>query len=104
MIRKVFMDLKLKNIIINKDFSEETTMFHADLYIGRRKVAHCKNDGHGGSTYYDCYPGQNNLLTQAEYYCNTLPNIKYEKFNISITSNLENWVDRQIDSHIKQKK
>lgn len=89
------MDLKLKNIKINEAFSDETTMFQADLCVGKTKIAYCKNNGCGGSTYYLAYPDQRELLEKAEGYCKTLPDIDYGTFQIK--SNLENWIDVQIE-------
>lgn len=94
------MDLKLKNIKIIEALSEETTMFYADLYVGKLKVGYCKNDGHGGSTYYNAYPNQHELLVQAEQYCETLPDIDYGVFMVK--SNLENWIDIQVENKVEQ--
>ena len=75
------MKIELKNLEVNLRFSEETTMFQADIYVEGKKVAYAQNDGRGGETYYHTYSGkskkefQDNLkiLEQAEAYCETLP-------------------------------
>jgi hypothetical protein len=41
------MKIELKNVKINKMFSEETTCFIADVFINGKKTAYAKNDGRG---------------------------------------------------------
>ena len=45
------MNIQIRNLKINKTFSEETLCFVASLYIDDNKVADVRNDGHGGSHY-----------------------------------------------------
>jgi hypothetical protein len=44
------------------EFSQETTLFRADLYVDGKKVAECKNDGLGGSTDIYAYPNMYEML------------------------------------------
>ena len=70
------MKIELKSVKINEAFSEETTCFMADVFVNGKKVAHAKNDGHGGCTFYYAYPNQQELVKQAEQYCKALPKEK----------------------------
>jgi hypothetical protein len=100
------MKLELKNIRVNLAFSQETTMFKADLFVNGKKVAYANNDGHGGCTFYRVYDKSlNELLSQAEEYATTLPS-KYHTFlekTFEIKSTLENWIDFSIDDYVKEK-
>lgn len=96
------MKLELKKIKVNLQFSEETTMFQAELYVNGKSIAYCKNDGRGGCTDYrphnkDCFEP----LKQAEEYAKSLPKISYGTFEID--SNLEHWIDREIENYLKRK-
>jgi hypothetical protein len=72
------MKIEVKNIKINNSFSEETLCFVGDLYLDGKKVGICKNDGHGGETYYQCIKTFNNEdITKMEQYCKTLPKNKF---------------------------
>lgn len=90
------MKLELKNVKINLDFSEETIMFKADLYVNGKKVAYANNDGHGGCTNYRAYSLElRPLLEQAEDWAKAQPST-FSKFldrEVEIKSNLENWID-----------
>lgn len=46
----------LKNLKIHEDMSDETTCYSADLYCNGKKIAYCKNSGHGEDTSV-CYYG-----------------------------------------------
>ena len=88
------MKLELKNLKVNEAFSEETTMFKADLYADGVKIAYASNDGRGGCTNYLAYPNQLNKLKEVEEYAKTLPQLVEQKF--STKYNLENWIDDTI--------
>ena len=47
------MKLELKKIKIHNDMSDETTAFSAELWLDGKKAFFIKNDGCGGSHYYD---------------------------------------------------
>ena len=50
------MNLELKKVKVVNEMSEETTCFHAVLYVNGIKAADCSNDGKGGMTdvrFYD---------------------------------------------------
>lgn len=95
------MKIELKNIKINLAFSEETTMFMADIYVDGIKTGYAKNDGHGGSTYYHAYEGKRELLEKAEAYSKTLPPINYGTF--SLDSDLESIIDNMVDAKANEK-
>jgi hypothetical protein len=95
------LKITLKNININEKFSEETTMFMADVYVDGVKTAHAKNDGHGGSSWYHAYEGKEDLLKQAERYALGLSAIKFDTFELDM--NLENLIDGLIEDILKLK-
>lgn len=68
------MKIEVKNIKFYEKLSEETNCFTADVFINGTKVAYAKNDGQGGSTFYQSYdPKYRPLLEEAEAYAKTLP-------------------------------
>lgn len=99
------MKLELKNIKVNLTFSEETTMFQADIFANGKKIGYASNDGHGGSTWYNRYPNQEEAMKAAEAYAKTLPSDFYEfggeKHEMKM--NLEHWIDKQIDAYVTAK-
>ncbi len=95
------MKIELKNIKVNLQFSEETTMFKADVFVDGKKVAYAKNDGFGGETYYHHYEGMKDLLEQAEKYCKNLPPTKYKTMVIDM--NLEQYIDNLLYSYLDEK-
>ncbi len=99
------MKLELKNIKVNLAFSEETTMFQADIFANGKKIGYANNDGHGGCTWYNAYEGQREALNKAEAFAQTLPSDYYtfggEKHEIKM--NLEHWIDNQIEAHLNAK-
>jgi hypothetical protein len=84
--------LALKSVKINEAFSQETTMFMADIYFNGKKIGYAKNDGHGGSTDYYACEGQRAALAMAEDYAKTLPS----PFDANDKNNLEDWIDDEI--------
>jgi hypothetical protein len=87
------MKIELKNVIFYEKLSEETSCFSADIVINNKKVGYCKNDGHGGCTYYHANSVEDRLIiNEAEKYCLTLPVIKYSFGDIPM--NLENKIDQ----------
>jgi len=99
------MKLELKNIKVNLAFSEETTMFKADIYANGKKIGYADNDGHGGCTCYNAYEGQREALKAAEAFAQTLPSdfYQYGGEKREIKMNLEHWIDKQVDEHINAK-
>jgi hypothetical protein len=99
------MKLELKNIKVNLAFSEETTMFKADIYANGKKIAYAGNDGHGGCTWYNAYECQRQALKAAEAFAETLPSDFYEYGGEKreIKMNLEHWIDKQIDAYVQAK-
>lgn len=95
------MKIELKKIKINLAFSEETTMFMAELFINDIKAGYAKNDGHGGCTDYGSYEGRRDLIEQAERYCQTLPPLKYG--TLTIPMNLEHFIDELVTAELIKK-
>lgn len=96
------MKIELKNLKINLAFSEETTMFMADVYIDGIKTAHAKNDGRGGSTFYHSYDKSLiDLLHKAEKYCKALPPLKYR--DMSLDMSLEMFIDELVSAKANEK-
>jgi len=95
------MKIELKNVKINKMFSEETICFKADVYINGKKIAFAENDGRGGCTFYYAYDISNGrqVLKEAEEYAKTLPSIKYNFGDEihEITMTLEHFIDTAIN-------
>lgn len=70
------MKIELKKLKIFEAGSEETTCFNAELYIEGKNVGYAKNDGRGGCTDYMSYEKEGrDLITQAEAFCKTLPDM-----------------------------
>jgi hypothetical protein len=99
------MKLELKNIKVNLTFSEETTMFKADLFANGKKIAYAHNDGHGGCTYYDHLEGKREELKKVEEFAKTLPSDYYEfgDEKREIKMNLEYWIDKQVEDFVNAK-
>lgn len=93
--------IEIKNIKINKAFSEETICFTADIYVNGVKTGYAKNDGHGGCTHYNHYENKLELLEQAEAYAKTLPSKTHG--TLTIESDLEGLIDEAIDNHLNAK-
>lgn len=100
------MKIEIKNIKINKSFSEETICFKADVFVDGKKTAYASNDGHGGCTFYNSYhkPNDDENLRQAEAYAKTLPSHTYEGFGktMVIESTLEGIIDQAIDDKFNE--
>jgi len=95
------MKIELKKLKINLAFSEETTMFMADVYVDGICVAYAKNDGRGGSTFYNAYEGMRELLKKAEKHCEAMPPIKYHSMSIDMT--LEHFIDELVSAKANEK-
>ena len=90
------MKVELKNVKINLQFSEETIMFMADIYVNGKKCGYANNDGRGGCTFYRPYSVEMMpLIKQAEEWAKSLPShtSTFGDKTIEIKSNLENWID-----------
>lgn len=94
------MKIELKNLKINKEFSEETIMFKASVYVDGEKVAEAENEGRGGSTHY-WHLGTDRskeLIKKAEGYCLALPSIKVQSHGteLLIDQNLSDYIDKLV--------
>lgn len=94
------MNIEIKNIKINKAFSEETICFIADVFVNGVKTAYAKNDGHGGCTFYNRYEGKEALLDKAEQYAKTLPSSKF--FDLVIPCDLGSLIDKAVDDKFNE--
>ena len=99
------MKIELKNIKINLTFSEETTMFMADIYVNGKKTAYANNDGRGGCTFYNSYHAPNNDedLRQAEAFCKALPKVRVEEYDFEYDMNLEHFIDNLVTAELEKK-
>jgi hypothetical protein len=99
------MKIELKNVKINLTFSEETTMFMADVYVNGKKTAYANNDGRGGCTFYNSYHSPNNDedLRQAEAYCLSLPKVRVEEYDFEYDMNLEHFIDDLVTAELEKK-
>jgi hypothetical protein len=99
------MKIELKNLKINLTFSEETTMFKADIYANGVRIGYAENDGHGGPTNCQPYVNTRKEFKEAEDYCLSLPKIKWELGGkeYDIKSNLEHVVDDIVEKEVQKK-
>jgi hypothetical protein len=99
------MKLELKNIKFSEAMSEETYAFTADLFVNGKKIAYCKNNGHGGCTSYNPYDADTRvILKQADAYAESLPEVKYDEFGGgSFAASLENTIDHMFSAWLEEK-
>ena len=114
------MKIELKNIKINLTFSEETTMFMADLVINGVVVGEANNDGRGGCTFYGAkgydvkkqvfLPDEireqyRNAIKQAEEFCKALPKQKYDfgLGEMELAQSLESVIDDLVTAELEKK-
>lgn len=103
------MKIELKKIKINLAFSEETTMFKAEIYVNGINAGYAQNDGHGGCTDYRAHYDENEkkarlnkeLIEKAEKHCLTLPPVKYGSMTLKM--NLELFIDELVSAELKKK-
>ena len=97
------MQIKLKNIKVNLTFSQETTMFDADIYVDGVRIGFAYNEGRGGCTYYTSIGNDKcrQALRQAEAFCESLPKEIYE--GIELSSNLEGYIDNLVDQFVNNR-
>lgn len=112
------MKIELKNIKINLTFSEETTMFMADLFINGLLAGEANNDGRGGCTFYSVrtydmkkrtslsvgdIERNRELLRQAEAYCLSLPKVRVEEYDFEFDMNLTHFIDDLVTAELEKK-
>ena len=100
------MNVQLKNIKVNLAFSEETTCFMADIFVNGKKAGYCKNDGHGGCTWYGSYDVQGRgLIALAEAWAKEQDATYFVMGDkgYTIDANLERWIDEQVNEYINKK-
>ena len=106
------MKIELKKIKINLTFSEETTMFMAELAVNGIVIGNAQNDGRGGATYYGAYSyglsedkiaRNKKLLAEAEAFCKALPKVRVEEYNFEYDMNLEHFIDDLVTAELQKK-
>jgi hypothetical protein len=86
------MNIELRNIQIFDKMSEETTAFHASLYIDNKKIGWAKNGGTGGCTDYGADDHKDYvLLKQADDYC---------KRTMAESQSLEEVIDNLLEEYL----
>jgi len=102
------MKIELKRLKVNLEFSEETIMFMADVYVEGKKVAYAQNNGRGAMTHYHAYSNSNRgLLRQAELYFANMPNrvltydYKGETKTIELEYSLQHAIDELVENSIQ---
>lgn len=102
------MKIELKRIQHSPHLSEETEAFTANLYIQDVHAGYAKNNGHGGSTFYQAKDEKGKILIrQAEEYCKKLPPVSYKgdnpKNSFSWEMSLESYIDDLLNKHLEKK-
>lgn len=112
------MKIELKNVKINLTFSEETTMFKADLVINGVLAGEASNDGRGGCTFYSAITynakkqaflsdsereRNKELIKQAEAFCRSLPKVRVEEYDFEYDMNLEHFIDDLVNEELDKK-
>ena len=83
--------------------SEETYCFSAVLYVNGAKLAHCGNDGRGGSTDVRFFPECIETGRMIETFLRTQPNVKPEGFDLELDFNLEYIVDKLVQKLLDER-
>jgi len=99
--------IELKSLKINLTFSEETTMFQANLYVDGKHVGFASNDGRGGNTHImGRSSNDNDLIRKVDEWCKSLPEKKYdglEGLEGTYPQSLETVVDDLVYEEVKKK-
>lgn len=83
--------------------SEETYCFSAVLYVNGTKLAHCGNDGHGGSTDVRFLPECIEKGRMIETFLRTQPKVKPKGFDLELDFNLEYIVDELVQEIMEER-
>lgn len=83
--------------------SEETYCFSAVLYVNGTKLAHCGNDGHGGSTDVRFLPECTEKGRMIETFLRTQPKVKPKGFDLELDFNLEYIVDELVQEIMEER-
>jgi hypothetical protein len=100
------MEIELRNIEIFERLSDETTAFAASIYIDGFRAGEAKNDGRGGSTFYQGSDERGRqLIREAEKYCKSLPprvvkGADYGGDDFRIPMDLEGFIDDLLMNHM----
>lgn len=96
------MEITLKSLQIFERMTQETTAFHASLYIDGKAVGECGNHGTGGETWYRAiHPDYWPFIKKAEEYCKTLPPFDYD--GMKIPCDLEGFIDNLVEDAAMKK-
>lgn len=92
------MKIELKNIYYSERMSQETNCFSANLYINGKFSAEVGDEGHGGGTcVMNGSDNNDELITKAEAYCKTLPDVD------GYPMDLEHYIDNLFENWLKTK-
>lgn len=95
------MKLELKKVKVIPEMSEETTCFHATLYVNGKKAADCSNTGTGGMTdvrFYDTAV-RDAVIT----YCNEHPVVNVYRGKKMVFHGVDIRVDELLVEHLMKK-
>jgi hypothetical protein len=96
------MKIELKKIKLNLEFSEETLMYRADIYIDGYHAGYCENDGHGGCTSYHWLDQKGkDLIIKAQNYVELMPEKNYGDFKYKLR--LHDYLDDLVNEHLRKK-
>jgi hypothetical protein len=97
------MKIELKSLKHYEALSDETNAFSANLYVDGKLAATCKDDGCGGEIEF--YPVDRELLTKAENYCKTLPDVTFPRAGggeFSLEMTLELFVGEIVEKSLRE--
>ena len=96
------MKIELKKIKLNLEFSEETLMYRADIYIDGYHAGYCENDGRGGCTSYHWLDQRGkDLIIKAQDYVELMPEKNYGDFKYKLR--LQDYLDDLVNDHLRKK-
>ena len=102
------MNIKLKNIYLCDELSEQGTAFHADLYVAGAQVGIVENKGKGEVTSYRALNDQDRkLIQEAESWCESRPpivckDIVLDGVPLTIPLTLELFINDLLSEHLKK--
>ena len=85
------MNIELKNISVNRQLSEETCCFSADVYVNYQKAGTARNRGNGEQTII--YFEDRQLLAECEAWAKTLPAVD-SGYGFELDMDLEFYIDQ----------
>ena len=95
------MRLELKKVRIIPCMSEETTCFHATLYVDGKKAADCSNTGKGGMTVVSFH--DTGVRDAVVAYCNDNPVVNVFRGKVMVFHGVDVRVDELLVEHQMKK-